>query len=879
MPTPQPDPTAQPPNFGVGDTYSWVKVRGLESFREMYARATYVTNLKDLTVSMSATDLRIGGVEIVDNDSGLRCDVTSFDYEDGSYNALRVVTQDLEPTYDGVSLGDTEGNMVGVNVNTSSLFVDVTNLNALTAITQYEFDQTQTFLSTLTSLTQSGITLLNALTSRELTINLDTSAININTDEIEALIRTSNTFLNSVTGLEQKIDNSINNLVNVTISGNNLVSILTGYDFATTSLQRTQNTLLNTLTSNSVYGTTINIPQYSSIVNFNSLSSVIQSGTIISLLNALTAREYDININAGDINLNTDEIEGQLQQTTTLLEVLTANSFYGTVSAYPLHVTGNLSAVISTPVTAMNVTVVNPASAATLVSFADSVQLDQSSRLRVSTVGNQWWYTSSVDKDGDLRYIESFVNAASSTFMHGASSRFVQNLGSVNLTSGLSATGSTIRASRRRHKIIPGISHEYFGTWNWDGKQTNVVKRMGMFTNFNGYCFELSGTDFNVLVRRRLTDGTLVEERVERKDFNGDKLDGTGPSGENWGALTTFAAITGYISTTPIQIGQTTIYNVVYGLSAGQAGNFRQGGKATISGMSPASYNQVATISKFDTTTNRLTATYLIDPNTFSSLTVSPSGMVQTAYHMQHTYWFDFMGGRTNRVRFGKVSDYGNIVLHTYRFDGLLGTAYENAPALMDRKEIFNVGPVSGTPSFTVMGNSFNVEAEANLNPSFGVAFTNQNVTFDKNQGQEFAVLGIGLREGEPYQRADLQVQRIQVVDIGNINQQNAGVFQWRLVLNPTFGGTAVPAPIDIGKATHVWDYATGTTVTGGFDLIGGYVQANTTLEVQTALNFLNMGSNIEYTNADKAVLVLKEKVGGINAAKINATINFIEAL
>ena len=111
-PTPQPDPTAQPPNFGVGDTYSWVKVRGLESFRDMYARATYVTNLKDLTVSMSATDLRIGGVEIVDNDSGLRCDVTSFDYEDGSYNALRVVTQDLEPIYDGVSLGDTEGNMV-----------------------------------------------------------------------------------------------------------------------------------------------------------------------------------------------------------------------------------------------------------------------------------------------------------------------------------------------------------------------------------------------------------------------------------------------------------------------------------------------------------------------------------------------------------------------------------------------------------------------------------------------------------------------------------------------------------------------------------------------------------------------------------------------
>jgi hypothetical protein len=758
-----------PLNCNVGYNNSWIKVEN-NADRELFAQASYITNLSDINISLSASDLDIGSVHIQDPDTGLRADVVSVGIGVG---ALRVVGEDLKSTKDDVTIGDRLGNFTSVYAPLSALKVYATN-----PISSIEVTNIVSVNASNTLPISGSITVLNPVTSV--------------------------TVLNSVTSIS--VSNFPTQLTAISINNQ-----LTGI------------TVLNPVTSVSI---------------LNPISAV-------TILNQLTgiAVTNDVQVHAS--------------------------------STFPI--SGSIT--VLNPVTSMNVTIANSTSSPALVSFADSVQLDQSSRLRVSTVGNQWWYTSSVDKDGDLRYIESFVNAASSTFLHGASSRFVQNLGSVNLTSGLSATGSTIRASRRRHKIIPGISHEYFGTWNWDGKQTNVVKRMGMFTNFNGYCFELSGTDFNVLVRRRLTDGTLVEERVEQANFNGDKLDGTGPSGENWAALTTFAAITGYISTTPINIGQTTIYNVVYGLSAGQAGNFRQGGKVTISGMSPAAYNQCATISRFDTITNRLTATYLINPNTFSSLTVSPSNMVQTAYHMQHTYWFDFMGGRTNRVRFGKVSDYGNITLHTFRFDGLLGTAYENAPALMDRKEIFNVGPVSGTPSFTVMGNSFNVEAEANLNPSFGVAFTNQNVTFTKDAGQEFAVLGIGLREGEPYQRADLQVQRIQVVDIGNINANNAGVFQWRLVLNPTFGGTAVPAPIDIGKATHVWDYATGTTVTGGIDLIGGYVQANTTLEVQTALNFLNMGSNIEYTNADIAVLVLKEKTAGTNAALMNATINFIEAL
>jgi hypothetical protein len=519
------------------------------------------------------------------------------------------------------------------------------------------------------------------------------------------------------------------------------------------------------------------------------------------------------------------------------------------------------------------------------VIFADSVQLDQASRLRVSGLQNQWWYTSSVDKDGDVRYNEKFTNEATPTFVHGASSRFVQNLGSVNLTSGLSATGSTIRGSRRRHKVIPGLSHEYTGTWNFDGSQINVIKRMGIFTNFNGYFFELDGYNFNVVVRRRLPDGTLVEERVERANWNGDKLDGSGTGGENWGALTTIAAITGYVSTIPINIGNTTVYNVTYQLSAGQASQFRQGTKATFSGIIPVTYNQVGTIIATDTTTGRLTANYIINPGTYSSLVVSPSGMVQTAYHMQHSYWIDFLGGRTNRVRFGKASDYGNIILHTFRFDGLLGTAYENAPALMERKEIVNVGPVTGTPSFTIMGNSFNIEAEATLSPNFVIAHHDTGVSFADNRGGiEFPILGVALRTGEPFQRADLQIQSINILDIANAGAAGNkaiqyGTFGWRLVLNPALSG--VPAPKEIGKASRHWEYTTSSKLTGGgIELVGGLFVSNTTNEVKTSLNFLNMGSNIDYTESDVVVLMVRQLgTAASNAPVVVAEMNMIEAI
>jgi hypothetical protein len=513
-----------------------------------------------------------------------------------------------------------------------------------------------------------------------------------------------------------------------------------------------------------------------------------------------------------------------------------------------------------------------------LVSFADTVQMDTTDRLRVSVQGQQWWYVPTVDKDGDLRIVEKIQGA------NGANSVFIQNLASVRLSSGTfyssntQLTGTAIRASRRRHKSRPGVSQEWLGIVNWDGLQTNVTKRIGLFTNYNGIFFEATDTVINAVVRKRLTDGTLVETRVPHTSWTKDTMNGSGPSGYNWNSSQNIVAnVTSVVSTSNVAIsGDGNVYQVVYQMPAGQESLIPVGKKVTLTGLSPTGFNDTGLITSIDTGNHRVTVSYIAYPGTYSSETNAK--MTNTPFHQQHTYWFDASGSRTARIRFGIYTDAGKVCVHEY-LGGEMGSQVISAPALMDRKEIVNVGqPVGFLPSMTVGGSAITIETASEINPGFGVAQSNTHITFDKNSpGPEYALLGIGIRAGEPYQRADIQVQSIQLVDIGNINPQNAGIIQWRLVLNPTL--SAVPSPKDVGKATHMWDYAQGTTITGGIDLLGGYSQGTLTQDVKTALNFLNMGSNIDYTDSDIVVLAAKLLVGGSSNSLILGTISYLEDL
>jgi len=533
--------------------------------------------------------------------------------------------------------------------------------------------------------------------------------------------------------------------------------------------------------------------------------------------------------------------------------------------------------VINFPATQNVVLVGASANVPPQVSYADTVQMDTTDRLRVSTQGQQWWYVPSVDKDGDLRIQEKIQGA-------NATSTFIQNLASVRLSSGqfysanTQLTGTVVRASRRRHKSRPGVSQEWLGVVNFDGLQTNVTKRIGLFTNFNGMFFEATGTTVNAVVRKRLTDGTLVETRTPFTSWNKDQMNGLGPSGYNWNSSQNITAnVTSVVSTSNVAVqGGNTVYQVVYQMPAGQESLIPVGKKVTLTGLTPTAFNDTGLISNIDTVNHRVTVVYIVFPGTYVS--ASNARMTNTPFHQMHTYWFDISGSRIARIRFGIYTDAGKICVHEY-YGGEMGSQVISAPALMDRKEIVNVGqPVDFLPSMTVGGSAVTIETAVEINPGFGVAQSNTRVEFNKNSpGPEYALLGIGIREGEPYQRADIQVTSIQMVDIGNINPQNAGIIQWRLILNPTL--SAVPAPTNIGKATHMYDYAQGTTITGGIDLLGGYSQGTLTQDVRTALNFLNMGSNIDYTAADIVVLAAKLIVGGSSNSLILGTISYLEDL
>jgi len=518
-----------------------------------------------------------------------------------------------------------------------------------------------------------------------------------------------------------------------------------------------------------------------------------------------------------------------------------------------------------------SVTITQVAGEPTVVKYINTpnnLQMDMTQRLRVAPPTQSWWYAPTVDKDGDLRYIESATGT-------NAGSLFVQNLSSINMSSGTASNGSFIRISRRRHKLRPGVSMLCAFSINWNGfvPDGNVTKRVGMFTNFNGVFFEMTG-DLQIVIRRRLTDGTLVEKRILRENFNIDPLTGVGDSIYNLTPVViNTSAITAYVSKATVAVGATNVYQVVF--TVANPSQFYVSQKGRITGVTPTLYNGTVMVTAISG--SNVTFVYNVDPGVFSSL--SSAKFDHTNLHNQYVFGFDFNGSRATNIRFFIDGPLGRKAIHEESFGGTLSTPFANAPAISTRYEIFNTGSPSRLPNFTASSELVNVEAESELNPSFGSASTSVASAFSKtgDVGNEYAICGIALRASEPYQRADLQVQRVQIVDTGNLNPQNSGIFEWRLVLNPTV--SAVPTAINTGKASRFFDYATGTTVSGGTTLTGGYSQGTFTGEVSNALNFLNMGSNIDYTDSDLIVLAVKLIVGGSSNSSVMGMINYIESL
>ena len=179
-------------NPGVAETFSWIPIDN-NANRPLYARAGYITNLSDITVSLSAGSLSIGAVEIKDGNSNRTADVEAIG---NGFNALRVLTQALNSTADSVTIGDTDGNLAGVDGVLSALrIIDVAPVTAVSISNTVGISGSVTVTNPTTAVSVvnqiSAFTVLNPISSFSI-VNQLTSVNVLNTVEISGSVTLAN---------------------------------------------------------------------------------------------------------------------------------------------------------------------------------------------------------------------------------------------------------------------------------------------------------------------------------------------------------------------------------------------------------------------------------------------------------------------------------------------------------------------------------------------------------------------------------------------------------------------------------------------------------------------------------------------------------------
>jgi len=156
-----------------------------------------------------------------------------------------------------------------------------------------------------------------------------------------------------------------------------------------------------------------------------------------------------------------------------------------------------------------------------LVTFG-GVNLDAFGRLRVSEPFTLF--------DSQNRYAED--DQFSSSTVNGASITFATNESSVNMSVDTTSGSKAVRQTFRRMPYQPGKSMLILTTFCMNAPKTNLRQRVGYFDENNGIYLEQNGTSNPSFTIRTNTSGTPVDTNsVSQSSWNGDKLDGTGPSG------------------------------------------------------------------------------------------------------------------------------------------------------------------------------------------------------------------------------------------------------------------------------------------------------------------------------------------------------------
>jgi len=137
----------------------------------------------------------------------------------------------------------------------------------------------------------------------------------------------------------------------------------------------------------------------------------------------------------------------------------------------------------------------------------------------------------------DSKNIMSQNTLFNATTANGGTVSYTSNKSTVNLNVTEAAGSQTVRQSNRVMSYQPGKSLLIFNTFVMNTLTANLKQKVGLFDTNNGIFFTADGTTLKI-VRRTYTSGAAVDTEISQSSWNGDTLNGSGPSGYTLNAAT-----------------------------------------------------------------------------------------------------------------------------------------------------------------------------------------------------------------------------------------------------------------------------------------------------------------------------------------------------
>lgn len=150
-------------------------------------------------------------------------------------------------------------------------------------------------------------------------------------------------------------------------------------------------------------------------------------------------------------------------------------------------------------------------------------------KVTISSPANLWWQFET-DTGNDYIWSETGTNYSTTRNQYRQDAVL-----SVGTTSG----SYVYRQFRRWVRFLPTVSGLVTSVVNFNGFQQNIVKRFGTFFRDNstntpvGFYFENDGTNLSVNYNWYTSTGSVSQNKVINSNWNVDKMDGTGISGND----------------------------------------------------------------------------------------------------------------------------------------------------------------------------------------------------------------------------------------------------------------------------------------------------------------------------------------------------------